>query len=88
MCRCNDTINVLKCAALRSTMTSKHSAGIYARGKLIVNDAFNFITGQTLNCHAEQSALMKLLKLHGLRRPSQVFNFSKPLLESDKRCFI
>lgn len=88
MCRCTDVINTIKDHAIRSTMLSKHSAGIYARGKLLVGDAFNFHTGRQLNCHAEQSALIKLLRLYGTRNPTSLFDFTKPLTESQRRCLL
>ena len=88
MCRCTDVINTIKTHATRSPMLSKHSAGIYARGKLLVTDAYNYHTGHALNCHAEQCAIMKLLKLYGTRRPSSLFDFTKPLTESQRRYFI
>lgn len=88
MCRCTDVINTIKTHATRSVMLSKHSAGIYANGKLLVSDAYNYHTGHALNCHAEQSAIMKLLKLYGTRRPTTLFDFSRPLTDSQKRCFL
>jgi cytidine deaminase len=88
MCRCTDVINTIKNHAIRSSMLSKHSAGIYAKGKLLVTDAFNYHTGHALNCHAEQSAIMKMLKLYGTRRPTTLFNFTKPLTESLRRCLL
>ena len=88
MCRSTDVINTIKHHAIRSSMLSKHSAGIYANGKLLVSDAFNYHTGHALNCHAEQCAIMKLLKLYGTRRPTTLFDFSNPLTDSQKRCFL
>lgn len=88
MCRCTDVINTIKTHAIRSPMLSKHSAGIYAAGKLLVSDAFNYHTGHALNCHAEQAALIKLLKLYGTRKPTSLFDFTKPLTESQRRCLL
>lgn len=88
MCRSTDVINTIKTHAIRSPMLSKHSAGIYARGKLLVTDAYNYHTGYALNCHAEQCAIMKFLKLYGTRRPSSLFDFTKPLTESQRRCLL
>lgn len=87
MCRATYCANLLKEAAQLSTLPKRHSAIIYARGKLLVKEAYNSTngSGKPLSMHAEQHALINLLKMCGNKNARQFFDFSKPLEESKKK---
>lgn len=86
MCRNINCINKLTSIALLSPMSYKHSAGILIGGKMDIT-GYNYPTNFTLNCHAEQSALMNLIKKNR-RRTSPFFNFNTPITPENKSCFI
>lgn len=87
MCRTSYSANLLKATAQLSDLPKKHSAVIYARGKMLVKEAYNNANGcgRPLSVHAEQHALINLLKIFGNKNARQFFDFSKPLEESRKK---
>lgn len=68
-----------------SNMPKKHSALLFARGKVLVKEAYNSSGGNPFSVHAEQHALINLLKLFGNKNARHFFDFTKPLEESKKK---
>lgn len=86
----SSAIHKLRSSAIANPVRNlrcRHSAGIMIGGKLIVDNAFNQPMNE-LSCHAEQMALIKYFKLYGIANAKNMFDFSRPLNDGQRRRFL
>ena len=81
MCRPQSVLTVLHSEAHKSGQRYQHSAGLLVRGKNCIY-GHNQYTHGVLNLHAEQAAVVNLMKNLGHRNAISFFDFSKPLTDS------